>query len=176
MVKKIVLGLVALLAAFAIYVALQPSGYRVERTVTIDAPAPEVFANVNDFRKWGAWSPWAKLDPNAKVAFEGPEAGEGTAMTWDGNDEVGAGKMTLVESTPDEAVKIKVEFTRPFEGSTNSGFTFVPNGDGTDVTWTLSGTHNFVERAFCLVMNGLDMMGNDLEKGLSQLKSVTERS
>jgi len=176
MFKKIVLGLVALLATFAIYVALQPSGYRVERTVTIDAAALEVFANVNDFRKWGAWSPWAKLDPNAKVAFEGPEAGEGTAMTWDGNDEVGAGKMTLVESKPDEAVKIKVEFTRPFEGSTNSGFTFVPNGDGTDVTWTLSGTHNFVERAFCLVMNGLDMMGNDLEKGLSQLKSVTERS
>lgn len=176
MLKKIVLVFVALLAAFAIYVALQPSEYRVERTVTIDAPASEVFANVNDFRKWEAWSPWAKLDPNAKAAFEGPEAGEGTAMTWDGNDDVGAGTMTLVESKPDEAVKIKVEFTRLFEGSTNSDFSFAPNGDRTDVTWTLSGTHNFVEKAFCVVMNGLDMMGNDLEKGLSRLKSVTERS
>ena len=176
MLKKIVLVLVALLAAFAIYVALQPSDYRVERTVTVDTPASEVFANVNDFHKWESWSPWAKIDPNAKIAFEGPEAGEGTVMTWDGNDDVGAGKMTLIESKPDEAVKIKVEFTRPFEGSTNSDFSFAPNGEQTDVTWTLSGMHNFVEKAFCLVMNGLDMMGSDLEKGLSQLKSASERS
>lgn len=176
MLKKIVLLLVALVAAFAIYVALQPSDYRVERTVTIDAPASAVFANVNDFHKWEAWSPWAKLDPNAKIAFEGPEAGEGTVMTWDGNDQVGAGKMTLLESKPDEAVKIKVEFTRPFEGGTNSDFSFAPIGEQTDVTWALSGTHNFVEKAFCVVMNGLGMMGNDLEKGLTQLKSVTEQS
>lgn len=176
MLKRIVLIVAALIAGFAVYIALQPSEYRVERSVTIDAPASEVFANVNDFRKWEAWSPWAKLDPNAKVAFEGPEAGQGAVMTWDGNDNVGAGKMTLIESKPDEAVKIKVEFTRPFEGGTNSDFSFAPNGDQTDVTWAMSGTHNFVEKAFCLVMNGLEMMGNDLEKGLTKLKSVIERS
>ena len=97
MFKKILLLLLALIGAFVIYVALQPDEYRVERTVTIVAPAGEVFGNVNNLRKWEAWSPWAKLDPDAKVAFEGPEAGEGATMTWDGDDNVGAGRLCCYE-------------------------------------------------------------------------------
>src|SRR5665648_1264039 len=117
MLKKILLALVALVVVFVVVVALQPSEFHVERSVTVAAPPADVFAEVYDFHKWDAWSPWAKLDPNAKVGFEGPEAGEGTVMTWAGNSEVGAGKMTLVESKPDELVKIKLDFTEPFEGS-----------------------------------------------------------
>jgi hypothetical protein len=176
MFKKILLLLLALIGAFVIYVALQPDEYRVERTVTIVAPAGEVFGNVNNLRKWEAWSPWAKLDPDAKVAFEGPEAGEGATMTWDGDDNVGAGKMAIVESEPDKAVDLAVTFTRPFEGGTNSDFSFTPKGDETDVTWTMHGTHNFMEKAFTVIFDGVGMMGNDIDKGLSQLKSVSEGS
>lgn len=176
MFKKILLMLLALIAAFVIYVALQPDAYKVERSVTMAAPAAKVFENVNDLHKWEAWSPWAKLDPDAKVTFEGPEAGNGAAMTWDGNDNVGAGKMTIVESDPDKAVNIKVTFTRPFEGGTNSDFSFTPKGDQTDVAWAMHGTHNFIEKAFCVVFDGLGMMGKDIDKGLSQLKSVAEQS
>ncbi|MGK2922577.1 MAG: SRPBCC family protein [Methyloceanibacter sp.] len=75
MLKKILLVLVALVLVFVVVVALQPSEFHVERSVTVDAPASKVFGEVNDFHKWEAWSPWAKLDPNAKVNFEGPEAG-----------------------------------------------------------------------------------------------------
>ncbi|WP_108681017.1 SRPBCC family protein [Methyloceanibacter sp. wino2] len=181
MFKKILLVLLVLIGAFAIYVALQPDEYRVERSVTVAAPAGTVFGNVDNLRKWEAWSPWAKLDPDAKVAFEGPEAGKGAAMTWDGDDNVGAGKMTIVESDPDKAVNIEVTFTRPFEGGTNSDFSFTPKADPTgseqtEVTWAMHGTHNFVEKAFCVVFNGLGMMGNDIDKGLSRLKSVSEQS
>jgi hypothetical protein len=176
MFKKILLLLLALIGAFVIYVAFQPDEYRVERTVTIVAPAGEVFGNVNNLRKWEAWSPWAKLDPDAKVAFEGPEAGEGATMTWDGDDNVGAGKMAIVESEPDKAVDLAVTFTRPFEGGTNSDFSFTPKGDETDVTWTMHGTHNFMEKAFTVIFDGVGMMGNDIDKGLSQLKSVSEGS
>lgn len=175
MLKKILLVLVALVLVFLVVVALQPSDYRVERTTTIAAPAPEVFAQVNDFHKWGTWSPWAKLDPDAKIAFEGPQAGQGTVMTWAGDENVGVGKMTLVESKPDETIKIRVDFTEPFEGGTNSEFNFRPKGDQTEVAWTMHGHHNFVEKAFCLVMNGLDMMGDDIEKGLARLKQVSEK-
>jgi len=175
MFKKILLVLVALLVVFLVVVALQPSEYRVERTTTIAAAPSQVFPHVNDFHKWQAWSPWAKIDPDAKITFEGPEAGQGTIMIWDGDDKVGAGKMTLVESVPDKAIKTKVEFTRPFEGSTNSDFSFTPKGDQTEVAWAMHGTHNFMEKAFCLVMNGLGMMGKDLDKGLAQLKSVAEQ-
>lgn len=120
MLKKILLVLVALVLVFVVVVALQPSEFHVERSVTVDAPASKVFGEVNDFHKWEAWSPWAKLDPKAKVGFEVPSAGEGTVMTWAGNSEGGAGKMTLVESKPDELVKIKVDFTEPFEGTSGS--------------------------------------------------------
>jgi len=175
MLKKILLVLIAVVAAFLLVVALQPSDYRVERTVTVDAPPQRVFAHVNDFRKWQAWSPWAKLDPDAKLTFEGPEAGEGTIMTWDGDDNVGAGKMTLVESKPGEAVKIDVQFTRPFEGGTNSEFSFAPKGDQTEVAWAMHGTHTFMQKAFYLVMSGFDRMAGDIDKGLAQLKSVAEQ-
>lgn len=174
MLKKILLVLVALVAVLALVVALQPSEFHVERTVTIDAPASKVFGEVNDFHKWDAWSPWAKLDPNAKVSFEGPEAGEGTVMTWAGNSEVGAGRMTLVESRPDELVKIKVDFTEPFEGSSGSTFAFAPDGDKTTVTWSMDDHHNFMEKAMCLIMNGKKMVGDQMEKGLTQLKQVSE--
>ncbi|MDJ0513906.1 MAG: SRPBCC family protein [Methyloceanibacter sp.] len=176
MFKSILLVLLAIIAVFVGYIALQPDEYRVERTVTMAAPAAKVFGNVNDLRKWEAWSPWAKLDPNAKVVFEGPEAGQGAAMTWDGDDKVGAGKMTIVKSDPDQAINIDVVFTRPFEGSTNSDFSFVSKGDSTDVTWAMHGTQGFTEKAFSVIFGGVDMMGNDIDKGLSQLKTVAEQS
>jgi hypothetical protein len=176
MLKKILIGLAVLVFGFAIIVALQPSDFRVERAATIAAPPTAVFAQVNDLRKWDAWSPWAKLDANAKIAFEGPEAGTGAAMSWAGNDKVGEGKMTVVESQPDQAVKLKVDFVKPFEGTSNSEFGFKPEGDKTAVTWTMTAHHNFLEKAMCLVMNGKKMIGEDMEKGLGQLKSVAEAS
>lgn len=174
MLKKILIALAAIVLIFLVVVAMQPSDFRVERTSTIAASPADVFANVNDFHKWEAWSPWAKLDPAAKVAFEGPEAGQGAVMTWAGNDKVGEGKMTLVESRPSDLVKINVDFVKPFEGSIISEFTFKPEGDQTAVTWAMAGHHNFFEKALCLVMNGTKMIGDDMEKGLAQLKSVVE--
>lgn len=172
MLKKILIALAAIVLVFLVVVAMQPSDFRVERTATIAAPPAEVFAQVNDFHKWEAWSPWAKLDPAAKVAFEGPEAGQDAVMNWAGNDEVGEGKMKLTESRPSDLVKINVDFVKPFEGSIISEFTFKPEGDRTAVIWAMAGHHNFFEKALCLVMNGTKMIGDDMEKGLAQLKSV----
>jgi hypothetical protein len=174
LLKKILIALAASIGIFLIVVAMQPADFRVERTTNIAAPQADVFAQVNDFHKWDAWSPWAKLDPEAKVTFDGPESGQGTVMTWAGNDKVGDGKMTLTESHPNDLVKIKVDFVKPFEGTANSGFAFRPEDEQTAVTWSMEGHHNFIEKAFCLVMNGKKMIGDDLEKGLAQLKTVAE--
>ena len=168
MVKKILIGLAALVLIFVAIVTMQPSTYRIERTAKIAAPQADLFAQVNDFHKWDTWSPWAKIDPAAKIGFEGPESGQGAAMTWAGNDKVGEGKVTIVE--PSELVKVKVDFVKPFEGTNTSEFQFKPEGDQTAVTWVMSGEHNFIGKAFCLVMNGQKMMGDDMEKGLAQLK------
>ncbi len=174
MLKKILIAVAALIAVFLIVVALQPSEFKVGRTATIPAPVSTVFAQVNDFHKWEAWSPWAKLDPNAKVNFEGPPEGQGTIMSWAGNDKVGEGKMTLTESRPDELVKIKVDFVKPFEGTSTSQFAFKPEGDQTAVTWTMEGHHNFLAKAMCLVMNGRKMMADTMDEGFANMSRVVK--
>ncbi len=176
MFKKILIVLFVLIAGFAGYVAMQPSELHVERSTTIAAPPASVFANVNDLHKWDAWSPWAKLDPNAKIAFDGTTAGNGAGFTWSGNEKVGAGRMTITESKPDALVSIKVDFTKPFEGTSRSEFAFAPEGDKTKVTWSMGGPQNFLEKAMCIVFNGRKMIGNDLERGLAALKAVSEKS
>ena len=176
MLKKILYVLVAIALVFVIVVALQPSEYRVENSTTIAASPAKVFAQVNDFHNFEAWSPWEKLDPNQTMTYSGAEAGKGAVAAWAGNDQVGSGTMTIVGSTPDEAVSIKVVFTEPFEGGTNSDFTFKPEGDGTKVTWAMHGQHGFVEKAFCLVMGGVEMMNDNQKKGLANLKKVSEQN
>ncbi|HXG78725.1 MAG TPA: SRPBCC family protein [Methyloceanibacter sp.] len=173
--KKILVVLAAIILIFVVVVALQPSDFRVERSATMAASQADVFAQVNDLHKWDAWSPWAKLDPNAKITFEGPEAGQGAVLSWAGNEKLGEGKMTIVESRPDEAVKLKVDFVKPFEGTSNSEFVFEPEGDKTAVTWTMTAHHNFFEKALCLLMNGKKMIGAELEKGLAQMKAIVEQ-
>ena len=174
MIKKILIGLAIVILLLVVVIALQPSTYRVERSATMNAPAPAVFAQVNDFHKWNAWSPWAKLDPAMKQTFEGAPAGTGAVYTWAGNSDVGEGRMTINESRPSDLVKIKLEFLKPFAANSDTTFTFQPEGNQTKVTWTMVGDKNFIAKAFGLVMNMDKMIGADFEKGLAQMKSVVE--
>lgn len=174
MLKKIFLAVVAVIAAFAIYVALQPSDYRITRSTTVAAPPSAVFEQVNDFHKWEAWSPWAKLDPAAKATFEGPQAGQGAVFKWAGNNEVGEGTMTVTESRPSELIRINLDFVKPMAGTSTAEFTFKPQGDQTAVTWSMFGQNNFIARAICTVMNQDKMIGGYFEKGLASLKTAAE--
>ncbi|HEY3306483.1 MAG TPA: SRPBCC family protein [Candidatus Binatia bacterium] len=174
MLKKILIGLIVIVVAFVVVVALQPSEYRVARSATIAAPATVVFAQVNDFHNWDAWSPWAKIDPAMKKTHAGAPAGTGAIYTWAGNDQVGEGRMTLTESRPNELVRIKLEFLKPFASTADTEFTFKPQGNQTAVTWSMAGEKNFMAKAFGLFMNMDKMIGDDFEKGLRQMKSAAE--
>lgn len=178
MLKKValttVVAVVAIIAVLLVVIAMQPNEYSVSRSATVNAPAERVFANVNDFHKWDAWSPWAKIDPNMKQSFDGPPAGKGAAYTWEGNDQVGKGRMEIAESKPAEHIKIDLKFLEPWEADNVTDFTFKPAGEKTEVNWSMSGRHNFVSKAMCLVMDMDKMIGPDFEKGLSQLKTVAE--
>lgn len=175
MLKRTLIGLVAIVIAFVGYVALfKPTEFLIERSSIIVAPPSAVFAEVNNFRNWEAWSPWAKLDPNAKATFEGPDAGEGAVFNWSGNDQIGEGRMTLLESRPDERIRIRVDFTKPFEGTNTAIFTFRPDGPRTIVTWTMSGEQSFLQKALSVFVNIDKLVGAEFEKGLGNLKSVVE--
>jgi uncharacterized protein YndB with AHSA1/START domain len=174
MLKKILIALAAIIAIFVVVVAMQPSDFRVERSITIAAPVDTVFAQVNELKKWDAWSPWKKLDPNATISYDGPESGAGAIAKWSGNSQVGEGSMTLTESRPNELIKIKTDMTKPMEASNMTEFLFAPDGDQTKVTWVISGHQGFVGKAFCLVLNGKKMLGDALDEGLGKLKTVAE--
>jgi uncharacterized protein YndB with AHSA1/START domain len=174
MFKKIALAVAVLVLAFVAYVALQPSDFRVTRSATIQAPATDVFAHVNDLHKWQDWSPWAKLDPAAKATFEGPPAGPGAVFKWDGNAQVGAGTMTVTESRPAELVRIKLDFVKPMAGTSTTEFTFKPQGNQTTVTWAMFGQNNFLSRAVCMFMNQDKMVGGAFEQGLANMKAIVE--
>ncbi len=174
MLIKILIGLATIVIVFAVVVALQPSDFRIVRSATISAPAAMVFSQVNDFHKWEAWSPWAKMDPAAKNTFTGAPAGVGAIFEWAGNDKVGAGRMTLTESRPNDLVRITLDFVRPFAATNIAEFTFRPEGNQTVVTWSMAGKNNFVARAFCFFMNMDTMVGGEFEKGLAQIKAISE--
>src|SRR6266446_5560430 len=172
--KRLLIGLVLLLIAAAVVVWFQPDDYRLTRSTVIAAPAAAIFPHVNDLRQWEDWSPWAKLDPNAKVTFEGPPAGPGAVFAWAGNSQIGEGRMTLTQSRPAELIRIKLDFVQPMAGTSTAEFTFKPEGNRTAVTWAMFGHNNFVSRAICLFMNQDKMLGGYFEKGLENLKAVTE--
>lgn len=178
MLKIFLIALAAIVVVFVVVVAMQPSEFRVARSVAMSAPAPAVFAQVNDLRKWEAWSPWAKRDPAMRQTYEGAPAGTGAVSSWAGNHEVGEGRMTITESRPSDLIRIKLEFLKPFAATHTGEFTFKPDENQpnqTVVTWSMSGTNNFLAKTVHVFMNMDKMVGGDFEKGLAQMKSIVEQ-
>lgn len=176
--KKILLSLIGVILLVILAVCgiatTKPDIMKVERSATIAAPPEAVFKVVNDFRRWDDWSPWSKLDPNMKKSFEGPSEGVGAIYRWNGNNEVGEGSTTMTESKPNEKVAMKLEFKRPMEGTNDVQFTFVPEGSGTKVTWSMQGKVPFVGKIFSVFVNCEKMCGDQFNEGLANLKKVVE--
>ena len=128
-----------------------------------------MFPLLNDFHQWGRWSPWEKLDPNMKRMFDGPPSGPGASYSWSGNDEVGAGRMKIVDAKPGESVTIELEFPKPYAAKNQTTFTLAPAGSGTQVRWAMKGENGFVGKAMSLVMDMDALVGKDFEKGLANL-------
>lgn len=175
MLKKILLGVLALVVVFLGFVATRPAAYHVERVWTIDAPAEIVFAQLDDFHAWAAWSPWEKLDPKMHKEFEGPERQVGSSYSWQGNDKVGKGRMTITELAPNEHLGIKLEFKEPFASVAETDFHLLTSGpSSTRVTWSMDGNNKFMGKLFGVFMNFDSMIGADYEKGLAALEVVSE--
>jgi hypothetical protein len=152
----------------------QPNEFFVSRQVTIAAPADQIFPHVNELRNWEAWNPWAPLDPNCKMTYQGPPSGVGASYSWSGNNKIGAGRNTITESQPNELVRFRLEFQKPMTATNTAEFTFEPDGANTVVTWTMSGKCNLPGKLFGLILNCDKMCGNQFEKGLAKMKSLVE--
>jgi len=174
MILYILIGIVAVIVLLVLFIATRPSSFHIERSITIGVPPEMAFAQVNDFHKWTAWSPWEKVDPEMKRTFEGAPSGTGAIYTWVGNDKVGQGRMTIEKSDKPARISIKLEFIKPWTATNAVTFTFAPAPEGTKMTWAMDGQHNFMAKAFMVFMNLDKMIGGDFERGLAALKTVAE--
>ena len=175
--KKIVLGIVGVLvvvvAAVLGLATTKPDSFSVERQIVIAAPPAAIFANLDDFHRWAAWSPWEKLEPTMKKTFSGAANGPGAVYEWEGK-EVGHGRMTITDSTPNQKLDIKLEFIKPFEATDATVFELTPASAATKVRWNMSGSQNFMAKVMAVFMDMDKMIGKDFEAGLADLKRISE--
>ncbi len=162
---QIFIGALVLVGVLLLIIRSRPDHFRFSRSITIAAQPVFVFAHVNDFHLWQAWSPWAKIDPNAKTNYSGPAAGVGAGFSWSGNSKIGEGSMTILESKPNERIGIDLKFVRPFPANHRAEFEFKPEGNQTHVTWSMSGKNNFFMKAFGLFCDSTRWPGRILRRG-----------
>lgn len=162
-------------AGLLAYAATRPDTFRVQRSTAIKAAPDKIFALINDLHAWSSWSPYEKKDPAMKRTFGGAPAGKGAVYEWDGDKNVGKGRMEITESTPPARILIKLDFFKPFEGHNTAEFTMLPQGDTTNLTWTMTGPAVFMSRVMQVFMNLDRMIGRDFETGLANLKKLTEK-
>lgn len=175
MLKIIVIVVLLLVAGLLIYAATKPDAFRIERTTTIKAPPAKVFALINDFHQWEAWSPWEKIDPAIKRTYRGPKNGIGAVYEWAGNKEIGQGRMEIVESVPSSKMSLKLDFVTPFEAHNFVDFTLVPQGDSTVVTQAMYGPSPYISKLMTTFFSMDKMVGSKYEEGLSNLKNLAEK-
>jgi uncharacterized protein YndB with AHSA1/START domain len=171
--------LAIVIAVVLILATAKPHTFRVERAAVIQAPPEKIFSLIDDFHQWRAWSPWEDRDPALKRSYEGAEHGKGAVYAWDGNRNVGAGRMEILSATSPTAIVIKLDFIKPFEGHNTAEFTMLPRGGatdaGTNVNWAMHGPAPLMHRVMQVFMNLDRMIGKDFETGLVKLKKVAER-
>ena len=175
-----VITIIAVILAVAIAVVLilaatKPDRFSVRREITVQAPAEKVFPLINDFHRWVAWSPWEHRDPALKRSYSGAESGKGAVYGWDGNKNVGSGRMEILESTVPSKIVIQLDFLKPFEAHNTAEFTMLPQGDVTNLTWTMHGPAVFMSKLMQVFMNIDKMVGKDFEAGLANLKGLAEK-
>ncbi|MCG5056139.1 MAG: SRPBCC family protein [Myxococcales bacterium] len=173
MLKKVVVVFVLIVGGFLAFAATQPGTYHVERSADIEAPAAIVFAELDDFHNWQAWSPWEKMDPAMKKTFEGPAGQVGSSYAWEGNKDVGKGRMSVTAVEAPRRIEYKLEFIEPFAAVASNRFSLA--GETTQkVTWSMDGDKSFPAKVMGIFMDMDAAIGKDFEAGLLALKSVSE--
>ncbi len=167
-------GVVVLVVAVLGYAATRPDAFRIERTARIQAPPERIYALIHDFHTWKSWSPWEKLDPGMQKTYSGAANGKGAVYEWDGNKQVGKGRMEITEASSPSRVLIQLDFFKPFEAHNTAEFTLKAQGKGTDVTWAMSGRKPYLFKVMSLFCNMDKMIGKDFETGLANLRGLTE--
>ncbi len=175
MFKIIGIAIVVLIVALLVYAMTKPDSFRIERSANINAPPEKIFPFINDFHNWVAWSPWEKIDPALKRAYSGTTSGKGAVYEWEGNNQVGQGRMEISDTSPPSHLLIKLDFLKPFEAHNTAEFTLNGAGQSTNVTWAMYGPQPFLAKVMSLFLSMDPWLDRQFETGLANLKTVAEQ-
>jgi len=175
-----VIAILAVVLAIAVAIVLvlaatKPDRFSVQRATTVKALPETIFPLISDFHQWGSWSPYEHKDPAMKRSYSGAASGKGAVYAWDGNKNVGSGRMEILDASAPSKVVIKLDFFTPFEGHNIAEFTMLPQGDATSLTWLMHGPAPFMSKLMQVFMNMDSMIGKDFEVGLANLKGLAEK-
>jgi uncharacterized protein YndB with AHSA1/START domain len=175
-----IIAIIAVVLAIAIAIVLilaasKPGRFSVQREISVKAPPEKIFPLINDFHQWGLWSPYEHKDPAMKRSYSGAADGKGAVYGWDGDKNVGSGRMEILDASLPSKIVIKLDFFKPFEGHNTAEFTMLPQGDVTNLTWLMHGPAPFMSKLMQVFMNIDNMIGKDFEIGLANLKRLTEK-
>ena len=175
-----IIAIIAIVLAIAIAIVLilaatKPDTFSVQRATAVRAPPETIFSLINDFHRWGTWSPYENKDPAMKRSYSGADSGKGAVYGWEGNKNVGSSRMEILDASAPSKIVIKLDFFTPFEGHNTAEFTMLPQGDATSVTWLMHGPAPFMSKVMQVFMNMDNMIGKDFEMGLANLKRLTEK-
>lgn len=175
MLKTTAIVLVVLIAALLAYAATRPDSFRIQRSIVIQAAPEQIVPFIDDFRSWAAWSPYEKIDPAMQRNFGGAPRGVGATYAWHGQGKAGAGRMEITDAALPSNVKIRLDFTQPFNASNTAEFTLQPQDAATQVTWAMYGPSPFITKLVGVFMNMDTLIGKDFETGLANLKAAAEK-
>lgn len=162
--------------AVLVYATTRPNHFHIQRSTIIQAPPEKIFAMINDFHQWQAWSPWENIDPTMQRTYSGTQHGVGTIYGWEGKGKVGAGRMEITSSHPHSEITIQLDFIKPFEAHNTAEFSLTPQEQNTQLTWVMHGPSPYISKLMGIFFNMDRMIGKDFEKGLSNIKFIIEQS
>jgi carbon monoxide dehydrogenase subunit G len=171
----VVIAVVVLIAAVLILAATRPDKLSVQRSTSISATPDKIFPFINDFNRWRLWSPYEKKDPAMKRALSGAASGKGAVYEWDGNSQVGKGRIEITDMSAPSRLTIKLDMIKPMEGHNIVDFTLEPRGGGTQLTWAMRGSCAYMAKVIGLFLSMDKMIGKDFEVGLANLKALAEK-
>jgi carbon monoxide dehydrogenase subunit G len=172
----IIFGIFAVGAAgVLVFAATKPDAFRVQRAASIKAPPEKIFPLLNDLHNFASWSPYEKKDPAMKRTHSGAPSGKGAVYAWDGDRNVGSGRLAIADSSPPSKVTLDLDMLTPLKAHNVVEFTLEPKGETTNVTWAMNGQVPFIAKIVHVFINVDRMVGKDFEEGLANLKAVAEK-
>ena len=174
MLRAIGVGAALLVGIVLVFAATRPDSFRVQRSASIKAPPEKIFPLINDLRRFNAWNPFEKKDPNLKGSYGSVASGKGATYAFEGNRDVGSGRIAIIDSVPTSEVRMTLDMVAPMEGHNIVEFTLKPDGANTRVTWAIQGPMPYVAKFLSLFCNMDAMIGKEFENGLANLKAMVE--